>query len=81
MFFGAAVTHDAGLDLEWRVLAELQSSFGNQEQCHAAHVRQLERSLDIGGVENFLNRRGPRLVPGNHAAQLAGNFLQPGFKR
>ena len=81
LLFGAAIAHHAGLDLKRRIFSHRQTSFGDSEQNHAAHMRKLQSRLDILSVKHCFDGGRIRRVRSNYLTQPLRDHKQPGFER
>ncbi len=55
MLFGSTIADDCALDLQRRILENGDAALRRSQQGDPTGMPQLERRLDIGGVENLLD--------------------------
>ena len=77
MFFGAPVSDDGGLDGEWRIFGDFESSGSGGEHGHSADLAKFQCGLHIGGIEDVFNGDAVGAVADDELLQADGNGRQP----
>ena len=75
-----AARHAIGL-LRCQPHAQFDARLGNNQQCHAPDMRQLEGCFRIHGVKHFFHRRAFRTVLFDHFAQSVRDREQADVQR